>query len=328
MSEGSPLWRPSASLETLRLRARLNKLIRDFFEARGVLEVETPILSAHATVDRHIESFSTSFHGPAHAGPGQRWLRTSPEFAMKRLLAAGYGHCYELGRVFRNGEAGARHNPEFTLLEWYRVGFSLDALMSEVAELIQAALGMVGQSCSVRRVTYAELFQQGLGLDPHRASIEQLTAAAGDLNIDPAGLTRDDWLDLLITHRLQPTFKSDELLLLHDYPATQAALAKLRVVDGTQVAERFEAYLGPLELANGYHELLDPDEQERRFKAEQQARAQAGRAVPPFDVHLVDALRAGMPACSGVALGVDRLLGRLTGQPTIGASIAFAHHSA
>lgn len=328
MSEGAPLWRPSASLETLRTRARLNRLIRDFFEQRGVLEVETPILSAHANVDRHIESFSTAFDGPAHAGPRQRWLRTSPEFAMKRLLAAGYGDCYELGRVFRNGEAGTRHNPEFTLLEWYRVGFTLDALMSEVADLIQTALGMVGQTCSVRRITYAELFQQGLGIDPHRASTEQLITAAGDLKIDPNGLTRDDWLDLLITHRLQPQFQPNELLLLHDYPATQAALAQLRVVDGIEVAERFEAYLGPLELANGYHELLDADEQARRFRAEQQARAEAGRAVPPFDVYLVDALRAGMPACSGVALGVDRLLGRLTGQPTIGASIAFTYPGA
>jgi lysyl-tRNA synthetase class 2 len=321
---------PSASIETLRLRARLNKLIRDFFEARGVLEVETPILSAHATVDRHIESFSTTFHGPAHAGPGpgQRWLRTSPEFAMKRLLAAGYGDCYELGRVFRNGEAGARHNPEFTLLEWYRVGFSLDALMDEVAELIQAALAIVGQTCSVQRISYADLFRQGLGIDPHRANIDQLITASGDLHIDPQGLTRDDWLDLLITHRLQPKFKPDELLLLHDYPATQAALAQLRVVDGVEVAERFEAYLGPIELANGYHELLDADEQERRFKAEQQARVEAGRAVPPFDAHLVAALRAGMPACSGVALGVDRLLGRLIGLPTIGEAIAFAHRGA
>ncbi len=328
MSEHAPLWKPSATLATLRTRARLNRLLREFFETRGVLEVETPILSAHATVDRHIESFSTAFHGPAHAGPGLRWLRTSPEFAMKRLLAAGYGDCYELGRVFRNGEAGTRHNPEFTLLEWYRVGFSLDTLMSEVADLIQAALAMVGQTCTVRRITYAELFQQGLGIDPHRASIDQLITAAGDLHIDPKGLTRDDWLDLLITHRLQPQFKPDELLLLHDYPATQAALAQLRVVDGVQIAERFEAYLGPIELANGYHELLDPDEQERRFKAEQQARSQAGRAVPPFDAHLVEALRAGMPACSGVALGVDRLLARLTVAPTIGASIAFADRRA
>ncbi|WP_425511231.1 EF-P lysine aminoacylase EpmA [Pseudomarimonas salicorniae] len=319
---------PSATLEALRLRARLNRLIRDFFEQRGVLEVETPILSAHATVDRHIESFSTEFHGPAHAGSRQRWLRTSPEFAMKRLLAAGYGDCYELGRVFRNGEAGARHNPEFTLLEWYRVGFSLDTLMSEVADLIQAALALVGQTCRVRRVSYAELFQRGLGIDPHRAPLDTLIQAAGELNIDPSGLTRDDWLDLLITHRLQPSFKPDELLLLHDYPATQAALAQLREVDGIQVAERFEAYLGPIELANGYHELLDAEEQERRFKAEQQARQETGRVVPPFDARLVEALSAGMPACSGVALGVDRLVGRLTGEPTIGDSIAFAHRTA
>nr|WP_225444450.1 EF-P lysine aminoacylase EpmA [Pseudomarimonas arenosa] len=322
------MWRPSASLESLRLRARLNKLIRDFFEERGVLEVETPILSAHATVDRHIESFSTQFHGPAYAGPRQRWLRTSPEFAMKRLLAAGYGDCYELGRVFRNGEAGARHNPEFTLLEWYRVGIDLSALMSEVADLIQAALAMVGQTCSVRRITYADLFQQGLDLDPHRASIDQLISAAGDLQIGPQGLTRDDWLDLLITHRLQPQFQPDELLLLYDYPASQAALAKLHVVDGVQVAERFEAYLGPIELANGYHELLDADEQERRFKAEQQARAEAGSVVPPFDKHLVESLRAGMPACSGVALGMDRLVGRLIGRSKIAESIAFPSRGA
>lgn len=316
-------WPPGASIAALRQRAELNTLIRQFFAERSVLEVETPLLSACATVDRHIESFSVDGPGSLGAEAPRRWLRTSPEFAMKRLLCAGVGDCYELGRVFRRGEAGARHNPEFSLLEWYRVGFSLDALMDEVSALIAAALALVGRRCRVRRCSYRQLFQDAFGLDPHVADVATLRAAAGDLRIDPEGLERDDWLDLLISHRLQPGWAADTLLLLHDYPASQSALAHVHEVDGQRVAERFEAYLGPLELANGYHELADADEQQRRFESEQAWRRAQGRSVPPYDLHLVNALRAGLPDCSGVALGVDRLLACLLDSPALSAVIAF-----
>ena len=317
MSEAD--WRPSAGIDALRLRARLNAAIRQFFAERDVLEVETPQLSAAGTVDRHIESFRLQ---DARGEP--RWLRTSPEFAMKRLLAAGVGDCYELGRVFRLGESGRRHNPEFTMLEWYRVGWDQHRLMQEVAELIGVALALVGRRCRVRHVAYRALFRERLGLDPFTADTAALRSALGEVRIDPDGLTRDDWLDLLITHRLQPQFAADELLFLHDYPASQSALARVVERDGVAVAERFEAYLGSLELANGYHELCDANEQRRRFEVEVAARGAMGRDAPAIDLRLVQALHHGMPACAGVALGVDRLLALLLGGVSVPETLAFA----
>ncbi|MFA5685257.1 MAG: EF-P lysine aminoacylase EpmA [Lysobacteraceae bacterium] len=319
-------WRPGAGIAALHLRARLNATLRAFFAARGVLEVETPILSAAGTTDRHIESFHVDFDGPARAGARRRWLRTSPEFALKRLLAAGVGDCYELGRVFRNGEAGGRHNPEFSMLEWYRVGWDHHRLMGETAELIGAALALVGRHCRVRRIAYRDLFQDQLGLDPLTAPLETLQSVLAEVRIDPAGLDRDDWLDLIISHRLQPHFDPDTLLLLYDYPASQCALARLRGSGDSAVAERFEAYLGPLELANGYHELTDAAEQARRFDSDIAARRAAGRDAPPADARLLAAMAHGLPACAGVALGVDRLLLCLLGDSrgaAISAALAF-----
>jgi lysyl-tRNA synthetase class 2 len=306
-------WRPTASHDALRLRAWLNRLIREFFHARGVLEVETPILSQAGNTDPNIESLRTCFDGPASAGPRERWLRTSPEYPLKRLLAAGLGDCYELGRVFRNGEAGRRHNPEFTLLEWYRVGWDHHRLMDEVAELVLAALGLVGRSAPVHKLTYAELFQRHLGLDPHRADVAALRAALGDVRIDAAGLTRDDWLDLLLTHRVEPELaRSGTIELVHDYPASQAALARVRVGE-LPLAERFECYVGGVELANGYHELADADEQRARFTADLAKRCARGSVGPPIDERLLMGLRHGLPACAGVAMGVDRLAMVLVG---------------
>ncbi|MBS0456248.1 MAG: EF-P lysine aminoacylase GenX [Proteobacteria bacterium] len=315
-------WRPSADVDALRLRARLYATIREFFAQRGVLEVETPILSRAGNTDLHIESFQTDFAGHVDAGPRQRWLRTSPEYPLKRLLAAGSGDCYELGRVFRNGEAGRAHNPEFTLLEWYRVGWDHRRLMRETAELAQAALALVGRSASVREITYRELFVAALGIDPLRADAAQLRAPLAAIAIDPHGLTRDDWLDLLLTHRIQPHFAADELLLIHDYPASQCALAKIRP-DEPPVAERFELYLGPVELANGYHELTDASEQRARFERDRALRASRGAVIPPLDENLLAALAHGLPACAGVALGVDRLLAVLLGVEALHAVIAF-----
>ncbi|MBS0226244.1 MAG: EF-P lysine aminoacylase GenX [Proteobacteria bacterium] len=322
MTERESDWTPSASIAAMHLRARINRLIREFLAARNVLEVETPILSMAGNTTPNIDSFSSHFSGHVDAGSSERWLRTSPEHALKRLLAAGVGDCYELGRVFRNGEAGGRHNPEFTMLEWYRIGWDHLRLIDEVAELVRAALALVGREASLEVVTYRELYQRELAIDPLLVDIDTLRNALGEIRIDPQGLERDDWLDLLMTHRLQPTFSPDHMIAVHDWPASQAALARIRA-DDPPVAERFELYLGSTELANGYHELLCADEQRDRFDADIAVRVRRGQPLPAIDTRFIAALRHGMPACAGVALGVDRLLMVLHGSGHIGDVVAF-----
>jgi len=312
MTPAKQPWQPSAAPDALRLRASVNRRVRDFMAERGVLEVETPVLSRAGNTDPNIASFNVAFSGRTDGAPRTRWLRTSPEFALKRLLAAGMGDCYELGRVFRDGEAGGRHNPEFTMLEWYRVGIDHVQLARETVELVAACLALVGRFANVVETTYGALYLAHLGVDPHRADEASLRDALGDVCVDPAGLTRDDWLDLLMTHRIQPTFRDDTIHVVHDYPASQCALARVRDGD-PPVAERFELYLGPLELANGYHELLDAREQRARFDRDSARRSRAGHASVPMDDALLDALAAGMPGCAGVALGVDRLLMAMRG---------------
>jgi lysyl-tRNA synthetase class 2 len=309
----------------LRLRARLYALVRQFFAQRNVLEVETPILSAAGNTDPNIESFHTDFSGHVDAGARRRWLRTSPEFPLKRLLAAGIGDCYELGRVFRNGEAGGRHNPEFTMLEWYRVGWDHRRLMLETVELVQEALGLFDRRADVLELTYRELFQRELGIDPMSASEDVLRAPLDAFGIDPQGLRRDDWLDLLITHCLQPHFPRQRITVIHDYPATQCALARIRQhqdQDEPPVAERFELYLGPYELANGYHELNDAAEQRARFERDNAMRRERDVHTVPVDTQLLDTLDA-MPDCAGVALGVERLLMCLADTDAIADVLAF-----
>ncbi|XQA67274.1 EF-P lysine aminoacylase EpmA [Xanthomonas sacchari] len=312
-------------LSTLQLRARLNAAIRGFFAARGVLEVETPMLSAAGNTEPNIDSFQTRFSGHVDAGPALRWLRTSPEYPLKRLLAAGIGDCYELGRVFRNGEAGGRHNPEFTMLEWYRVGWDHRQLIEETVELVRTALALVGRSATLQVLSYRELFVQGLQLDPFTAPLEALQQPLREIRIDADGLGRDDWLDLLMTHRLQPAFPADRLTVVHDWPASQCALARVRDGD-PPVAERFELYLGGYELANGYHELNDAAEQRRRFLRDHALRQARGAVLPPLDERLLQALPA-LPDCAGVAVGVDRLLMAMRGTAQIGEVLAydFAH---
>jgi lysyl-tRNA synthetase class 2 len=314
-------WLPSAKLDAIRLRAKLNALIRDFFAAHDVLEVETPVMSVAGNTDPNIASFNLQFSGRTDGAPRTRWLRTSPEFSLKRLLAAGIGDCYELGRVFRDGEAGGRHNPEFTMLEWYRVGWDHHRLIDETAELVQAALALMGRTASLRRVSFSDLYREQLGIDPLLATLDELRNAGADIAIEGEGLNRDDWLDLLMTHKLQPTFAEDQLLAVHDYPASQSALARIRN-EQPPVAERFELYLGPLELANGYHELNDADEQRGRFVRDHQMRTSRGDALPPLDERLLAALPS-LPNCAGVALGVDRLLMALLRTPRIAAVLAF-----
>ena len=313
-------------IASLQLRARLYALIRGFFAERQVLEVETPILSAAGNTDPNIESFSTTFSGHVDAGARERWLRTSPEFPLKRLLAAGIGDCYELGRVFRNGEAGGRHNPEFTMLEWYRVGWDHRRLMQETIALVEAALTLVGRRAEVLIESYRQLFLDELGIDPSHASIDQLRAPLAEYNISPEGLERDDWLDLLITHKLQPSFPRDRITLIHDYPATQCALARIRPGEPA-LAERFELYLGRYELANGYHELNDAAEQRGRFERDNAARRRRGLREIPIDERLLDVLDA-LPDCAGVALGVERLLMCLASTDAIADVLTFPFNEA
>jgi lysyl-tRNA synthetase class 2 len=303
------------------LRARLNALIRDFFAHRGVMEVETPILSAAGNTEPNIDGFSTTFAGPVAAGARQRFLRTSPEYPLKRLLAAGLGDCYELGRVFRNGEAGRSHNPEFTMLEWYRSGFDHRRLALEAAQLVRAALALMDGDASVTATSYRDWFVSGLGIDPFMADEATLRAPLAEFRIDPEGLGRDDWLDLLVTHRLQPALPDGGITIVYDFPVSQCSLARIRR-GSPSVAERFELYLGQHELANGYHELNDPSEQRARFTRDNARRIARGQPEMPLDENLLAALDT-LPDCAGVALGVDRLLMTMLGSHDIREVIAF-----
>lgn len=312
MSESN--WRPTAPLENLRRRATLLADIRRFFSERQVLEMEVPILSRRATSDPHIDSIVADCSGNA------AYLATSPEFGLKRLLAAGMGDCYYLGKAFRNGEAGVRHNPEFTMLEWYRVGWDDHRLMIEVGELLSWLLRI----SKVRSYSYRALFLQHLDVDPHRASFEELKATVAkvlELSFEPAG--RDECLDLLMSHHIEPNM-GEGISLVYDFPATQAALARVEDDElGVPVARRFEAYVGGMELANGYWELTDAPEQLRRFEADHRYREDNHKPIHPFEERLVEALEAGMPDCAGVALGVDRLLMLASGASRIDEVIAF-----
>lgn len=315
---------PADAFTGLRLRADLYLLIRGFFASRGVIEVETPIFSAGANTEPNIESFSVNYSGPLpNGGSRQRWLRTSPEFALKRLLAQGLGDCYELGRVFRDGEAGRRHNPEFTLLEWYRIGWSHIDLASETCDLIERAMALVQRRPRRETHSYRALYRRAFGFDPFTASIEELQAPLADHGIEARDLSRDDWLDLLMTHRLQPEFEDDVLCILHGFPPSQAALARIVGQGSDAVAARYEIYLGPSELANGYHELTDAAEQRTRFENDNHRRRARGQQELPIDEHLLAALASGLPDCAGVALGIDRLLMEMLDTRSIADVLAF-----
>ncbi len=321
-AQGSPVeWRPAAPLAALRARAELYALIRRFFAAAGVLEVETPIASRAGLPDPALESWRTAW-----AAQGRRvplWLHTSPEFPMKRLLAAGSGPIYQICKVFRDGERGRRHHPEFTLLEWYRPRWDSERLIAEVAELVRQALGQAERPVEI--LGYRQLFLDRLAIDPFRASLADLAACARDQGIagvEGLDLDRDGWLDLLLTHRLETGLGRGRLTFLRDYPPSQAALARLR--PGPEpVAERFELYLEGVELANGFAELTDAAEQRRRFAQDQASRRELGLPVPPLDEAFLAALAAGMPESAGVALGLDRLLMAITGASHIDQVLAF-----
>lgn len=315
----------------MRLRADLLARIRAFFAQRDVLEVETPALSAAAIPDPHLISFAVHYTGPGPCHGQTLYLHTSPEFPMKRLLAAGSGCIYQIARVFRDGEAGRRHNPEFTLLEWYRIGFDHHRLMSEVAELVAELLAGRLPVAEPERLSYREIFQRHLGLDPHRATVVELAAVAKVQNVSiPPGMPVDDpdpWLDLLLTHCIEPELGRGRLTFVYDYPVSQAALARVRP-DDPPVGERFELYLHGVELANGFHELGDAGEQRRRFAAENGARRAAGWPEMPVDEALLAALDAGLPECAGVALGFDRLVMLAAGKTTLAEALAFSFERA
>lgn len=315
-------WRPTAPLAHLRLRARLLERVRAFFAARGVLEVETPQLAAATVTDLHLASLATHLSG---AGGGRTlYLQTSPEYAMKRLLAAGSGPIYQLARAFRDGEAGRRHNPEFTLLEWYRPGFDHHRLMDEVETLLADVLAGVLDGSAAERLTYGELFERHLDLDPHRAAAPELRRALvrAGLGEPPAGLDRDALLDLALAGVIEPRLGRGRPTFVYDFPASQAALARIRP-GKPPVAERFEAFVEGLELANGFHELTDAAEQRRRFESDLARRRAAGLPEPPVDERFLAALEAGLPPAAGVALGFDRLVMLAAGTGSIAEVLAF-----
>lgn len=282
--------------------------IRAFFAERDVLEVETPVLGTAFGTDPAIEPLESRFQGPGFSDGLQMFLQSSPEFFMKRLLAAGSGPIYQIGKAFRNGEAGRRHNPEFSLLEWYRPGFGLAELMGEVSDLVCAVV--MDPPSQVHRVSYAELFAEFLDFDPFAADAQALRERAIANNLPGAealDLDREGWLELLMSTFIEPQLGQGELTFVTDYPASQASLARLNRHD-PRTAARFELYWKGLELANGFEELADAEEQSERFEQENCRRYSAGQRPMPVDDALLSALESGLPPCSGVALGLDRLL--------------------
>ena len=309
-------WRPGASRFALEARARLLADIRSWFSDRNVLEVETPVMSRAGNSDPNIQSVTTD------ATP-RRFLRTSPEYSMKRLLASGFRDIYELGRVFRAGETGRFHNPEFTLLEWYRLSWTYLDLATEVSQLIRFCGHGQFDDWPEQRWTYREIFLEHTGLDPFHCTESDLSDAAAERGILAGSLGQQAWLDLIISQIIEPNLPGETITIIHDFLPEQAALARIRQ-DNPPVAERFEVYLGQMELANGYQELTDSDEQLERFERERKHRKARGEEATPIDMNLVNALRHGLPDCSGVALGVDRLLMSLLKLEQMDAVLAFS----
>ena len=311
-------WRPSAPFEVIQQRAECLARVRRYFAENGALEVETPLLASATTPDPNIPSFSTAVANPGESRRYHscRYLSTSPEFAMKRLLAAGSGSIYQVCKAFRQGEQGTLHNPEFTLLEWYRPGFDHHQLMDEVASLVLGLAEGYRAFEAEERLTYGDCFQRYLGIDPHVADVSRLRACAEDQGLGAdsgiAEADRDGWLDLLMSHCIQPNLGQNRLSLVYDYPASQAALAKISP-GPPPVAERFELFIDGVELANGFHELQDAAEQRSRFGKELRRRQENGLEDVVIDEYFLAALEEGLPECAGVAMGLDRLLLVLTG---------------
>lgn len=318
------MWQPTASITHLQARAKIISAIRAFFAERKVWEVETPLL-AHATVtDPYVIGIPALFR--SHSGKEQTvYLQTSPEYAMKRLLAAGSGAIYQMSKAFRQGDMGSLHNPEFTMLEWYRPGFDHHALMDEMDALLQRILF----TSSAERLTYADAFEKYLAINPHDAECEALALCAEKyIAYQGAFLDRNGWLDLLLTHCIEPHLGFDQPVFLYDFPISQAALAKVNHEKKPPVASRFEVYFKGIELANGFHELQDVSEQRRRFENDLLYRAQNHLPPVPLDERFLAALNHGLPDCAGVALGVDRLVMLALKQHTLDKVLSFSFCSA
>jgi lysyl-tRNA synthetase class 2 len=315
-------WRPTATIEVMRKRAGMLARARAWFAAERVLEVQTPLLSFAAVSEPQIESIAAApLSGPS------RYLQTSPEYAMKRLLAAGIGDCYQICPVFRDGESGRQHNPEFTMIEWYRVGFGVAELQLDVDRLLRATIAGLRPLAPARQLTYHDAIAESCGLDCRTAGPREIEAVLHSRGIAPlvAGeQDRDAWLDLLMATVVGPLLGRDAPVFVRDYPASQAALARVRDSgDGWPVAERFELYLDGIELANGFHELSDALEQRRRFTLDLQKRRQRGQRLAPLDERFLAALSQGLPDCAGVALGFDRLVMAALGLSSIDEAMAF-----
>jgi lysyl-tRNA synthetase class 2 len=306
---------PSASLKVLRQRAELLRKIRNFFAERDVLEVTTPALSPGANPDPMVEPLQL-------AGERGNYLRCSPEFALKRLLAAGSGDIYELGPVFRAAETGRMHSREFTMLEWYRQDWDYRDLILEVAALVRHAGAGKFDDWQEQTVSYCQLFEEYAGISPYSATQSDFRSINPTVHIEAPEMSRTEWLDLTLSAVIQPALPTNKFTFVHEYPVEQAALARIRP-GSPPVAERFELFLGQMELANGYQELTDAQEQRKRFESDNNQRREAGLCELPLDRQFLTALDDGLPVCAGVALGVDRLLMAILGDNDINAVLPF-----
>lgn len=318
-------WQPNCSLAVLRLRADLLRKVRTFFWERSVLEVETPLLSACSGTDPNLDFFTTTYDNFPYKQTF--FLQTSPEFAMKRLLSAGSGSIYQIGKAFRNGEAGRYHNPEFTLLEWYRVGYDLAQLMDEITELMTVLYDGIKPLGTVQRVSYKNLFHKWTGLDCLAFSYEEYSQYALQQNrpdaIGLCGKNHGLWLDYLFSHEIQPHLGNNTLCLVYGYPVCQSSLARVSL-ENPLLTERVELFIDGIELGNGYYELKDVDEQTRRFEHEITLRQLTNRPVARKDERFLSALSSGLPDCSGMAIGLDRLLMVLLNSAAIDEVLAFS----
>lgn len=301
-------WQPTANINTLKARAALVAAIREFFHKKGVLEVDTPLLCQHGVTDVFVNNIEV----------GDRQLQTSPEYAMKRLLAAGSGSIYQITKAFRDDPCSKRHQPEFTLLEWYRVGFTLEDLMQETDELLQQVL----RCPPAQLISYQALFNDTLGFNPHEINqADLLLFVQQHLDVPSAKeLSKTTLLELCFSHCIEPTLGKEQPIFLHSFPLEQAALAKIK----NGVAQRFEVYYQGLELANAFEELLDAEEQLARFQQDNVKRRQLGLPEKSIDPYLMAALQAGLPDCAGIALGLDRLLMLQLGLTDIRETIGFS----
>lgn len=327
MSDANSLnWSPSASIANLQKRAQIIRQIRQFFAARNVWEVETPSLCSSTVTDVHMQAFVTEFSCPPVGKTQSLYLQTSPEYAMKRLLCAGSGAIFQICKAFRNEDAGRNHNPEFTILEWYRPGFDHLQLMEELNALLQVVLGCK----AAEKISYQQACQQFLQLDPLSASLEEVRALGSELGYGDICAKEDNidtLLQLLFCQHVEPNIGQDTPCFVYDFPASQAALARINPADA-RVAQRFELYYQGKELANGFHELADAGEQKQRFSHENKQRAAKGLEQVSIDGHFLDALQAGLPDCAGVAVGIDRLVMLALGESNISRVLAFAYHNA